>query len=74
MSVVKSNDLCMNCLRPGHFVKQCRSMNRCRRCQKSHHTLLHAEQGADDSTTPETGVTLTANAIAVGSALDYLHG
>ena len=25
MATVKSNDLCVNCLRPGHFVKQCRS-------------------------------------------------
>lgn len=25
MSAVKSNDLCVNCLRPGHFVRQFRS-------------------------------------------------
>ena len=29
MSAVKSNELCINCLRPGHFMKQCRSANRC---------------------------------------------
>ena len=33
----------MNCLRPGHFIKQCRSLNRCRKCQRAHHTLLHLE-------------------------------
>ena len=40
---LKSNGLCLNCLRPGHFVKECTSMNRCRKCQKPHHTLLHRE-------------------------------
>ena len=43
ISTLKTNDLCMNCLRPGHFVKQCRSLHRCRKCQKPHHTLLHVD-------------------------------
>ena len=43
VSAIKGNGLCMNCLRPGHFVKQCASTQRCRRCQKPHHTLLHLE-------------------------------
>ena len=29
------NDLCMKCLRPGHCVKQCKSLHRCRKCQTS---------------------------------------
>lgn len=37
VSTLKSNNLCLNCLRPGHFVKQCTSVHRCRRCQKPHH-------------------------------------
>ena len=41
MSTLKLHDLCINCLRPGHFVKQCNSSNRCRTCQKPHHTLMH---------------------------------
>ena len=41
MSTIKSNKLCLNCLRPGHFSKQCPSLNRCRKCQKPHHTLIH---------------------------------
>ena len=40
---LKLNNLCINCLRPGHFVKDCRSLNRCKTCQKSHHTLLHVD-------------------------------
>lgn len=31
---LKSNNLCMNCLQPGHFMKQCKSLYRCRHCQK----------------------------------------
>lgn len=41
MSTIKSNELCFNCLRPGHFSKQCPSLNLCSKCQKPHHTLIH---------------------------------
>ena len=44
ISTLKSQDLCLNCLRPGHFVKQCKSLHRCRRCQNPHHTLLHVDR------------------------------
>ena len=40
---MKSNNLCLNCLRPRYFVKRCTSVHCCRRCQKPHHTLLHVE-------------------------------
>ncbi len=43
MGVLKSKSLCLNCLKPGHFVKECTSTNRCRKCQKLHHTLLHVD-------------------------------
>lgn len=43
MSILKSNDLCLNCLRPGHFLRDCKSIHRCRTCQKPHHSLLHNE-------------------------------
>ena len=43
MTTLKANDLCMNCFKPGHYVKQCKSLHRCRKCQKQHHTLLHIE-------------------------------
>ena len=43
VSTLKSNGLCLNCLRPGHFVKDCTSVHRCKKCQRSHHTLLHIE-------------------------------
>ena len=43
LSTLRSNNLCINCLKPGHFTKECQSSNRCKRCQKPHHTLLHLE-------------------------------
>jgi len=42
LTMVRSNNLCLNCLKPGH-ISNCGSSNRCRRCQKPHHTLLHSE-------------------------------
>ena len=48
-SLLKSNNMCLNCLRPGHHVKSCKSLHKCRVCQKPHHTLLHIE---DKSGTP----------------------
>ena len=52
ISTLKANDLCMNCLHPGHFVKQCKSVHRCKRCHGSHHTLLHVDQ--KEQNTPPT--------------------
>ena len=49
MSILKSNDLCMNCLKPGHFVKQCKSVYRCKVCQRPHHSLLHVESRSENS-------------------------
>ena len=43
VSILKEHGICINCLRPGHFVRQCQSQNRCRKCQRPHHTLLHVE-------------------------------
>ena len=43
MQVVKVNRLCTNCLGGGHFKNQCKSLHKCKVCQKSHHTLLHSE-------------------------------
>ena len=43
LSTVRSSNVCLNCLKPGHFSKNCGSNNRCRKCQKPHHTLLHIE-------------------------------
>ena len=58
-SILKSRKLCLNCLCPGHFVKQCRSVNCCQRCQKPHHTLLHVEAKEEVPDSPPTVEPLT---------------
>ena len=54
LSTLKDNNLCLNCLKPGHFVRECKSLYRCRKCQKPHHSLLHVEQRDPPSTQPST--------------------
>jgi hypothetical protein len=41
--IVKDKKLCWNCLGLGHYTSQCRSKNTCRKCNQTHHTLLHDE-------------------------------
>ena len=54
VSTLKTNNLCMNCLGTNHFVKQCKSIHRCKQCQKPHHTLLHIEGAKNISSTHVT--------------------
>ena len=42
-SVLKTNNLCVNCLTGGHYKRQCKSTHKCKICHKPHHTLLHIE-------------------------------
>ena len=64
IELLRSNN-CLNCLRPGHFVK-CRSLNHCKHCQRPHHTLLHQEK--EDTTTkpnsPTTPTTTSESTVA----------
>ena len=43
ISILKANNLCVNCLSDSHFKKHCKSIHKCKVCQKPHHTLLHLE-------------------------------
>ena len=53
VSIIQENKLCMNCLKSGHFSRQCGSNNRCRKCQKPHHTLIHDDtKGSSQSEQP----------------------
>ncbi|XP_073956541.1 uncharacterized protein [Choristoneura fumiferana] len=38
---VQTNNLCFNCLNPGHAVFACRQTTKCRICNRKHHSLLH---------------------------------
>ena len=50
--------LCTNCLGTGHFKNQCKSLHRCKVCQKPHHTILHLEsQSRADPKSRDKGAT-----------------
>ena len=49
VSTLITNDLCLNCLGPGHFVKQCKSDYRHRKCQRPNHTALHIDKTGYDT-------------------------
>ena len=51
LSTLKDNSLC---LKPGHFVHDCKSLHHCRKCQKPHHSLLHMEPKDPPSTQPSS--------------------
>lgn len=59
LSVLKAHNMCLNCLGPGHFVRNCQSNSHCQRCQKPHHTLLHVESRSEEPP-PPTSATPTS--------------
>ncbi len=65
LSVVKNNGLCMNCLKIGHFLKECKSPHHCRTCQKPHHTLLHVDAH-------ESNPSVVSSNISTGALSDTL--
>ena len=34
ISILRSNNLCINCLKPNHFARQCPSLHKCKKCKK----------------------------------------
>lgn len=38
---VKDANLCMNCLKVSHFVRNCKNTSSCKTCGRKHNTLLH---------------------------------
>lgn len=55
---VKELKLCLNCLRSGHFLSNCRSAG-CKKFQGKHNTMLHlpkyeAESDPKESSKPES--------------------
>ncbi|KAG1656183.1 hypothetical protein GQR58_024091 [Nymphon striatum] len=57
-SMVKSHKLCFNCLKPGHCVKDCYSKFSCKTCAKRHHTTLHRQKFATESSTSSEPVNI----------------
>ena len=65
---VNSNNLCNNCLKPGHSASICRSSYRCKTCQGEHNSLLH-EGGRPPATQTSQGTVHTATATNSSSVL-----
>ena len=49
----------MNCLKVEHMANKCRAPQSCRKCRKSHHTLLHI----DSNKPPENSMTETVSTV-----------
>ena len=49
-SHVWSFNLCFNCLGSGDKTKDCRSISRCKKCSKPHHTTLHRNFPSSNAT------------------------
>lgn len=56
LELVRENGLCLNCLKSGHFANRCPCTQKCKKCQKPHHSWLHIDQPneAKEPTTPAT--------------------
>ncbi|XP_036344939.1 uncharacterized protein LOC118754180 [Rhagoletis pomonella] len=53
----KRYDLCINCLSNGHRIAQCPSKNRCRTCNRAHHTMLHHDNASQSPSTASSSTT-----------------
>ena len=51
LAIVRKQNLCMNCLRHGHFSSQCQSSQKCKKCSGAHHTLLHRDASKSERET-----------------------
>ena len=71
LSLLKENGHCLNCLKPGHFLRQCPTDQHCRKCQKPHHTWLHIEKDAGASKVK--GPTTTKAISSHASHLETCH-
>ena len=49
--LAKERSLCFNCLRLGHAANKCFSNNRCKVCKSRHHSLVHPEVAAINTST-----------------------
>lgn len=50
ISKTKQLNLCLNCLKSNHHVRDCKSTSTCRTCHKKHNTLLHISNSSSGST------------------------
>ncbi|XP_049873590.1 uncharacterized protein LOC126375230 isoform X3 [Pectinophora gossypiella] len=67
-------NLCLNCLRRGHSVKDCRLDGRCRECRQQHNTLLHVDQNVNKDNNQVYQSTSIPISLAAQSASQVLLG
>ena len=53
--MARESDVCFNCLNTGHLQAQCLSIQRCQKCQRPHHTLLHCTNESTSRTGASQG-------------------
>ncbi|XP_065094221.1 uncharacterized protein LOC135714779 [Ochlerotatus camptorhynchus] len=59
---IRRLQLCRNCLRKGHLVRECPSSSSCRKCRNRHHTqLCHEETSTGENHHPTTSKTTTTH-------------
>ena len=67
MEHVRTNNLCQNCLKPGHAPSDCRSEYKCRVCRGQHNTMVHPDGSVSN---PHQ---VAGNTNHVNSSTDVLH-
>ncbi|XP_052218332.1 uncharacterized protein LOC127835952 [Dreissena polymorpha] len=53
VQIVKQKKMCFNCLSNSHQVALCKSHNRCRNCQRKHHTAICEQRNTRSSLNPD---------------------
>ena len=54
--LIRKNGFCMNCLKAGHMANKCRASPACKKCRKTHHTLLHSNYSKPSEEPPTENV------------------
>ena len=65
LSTIHSSNVCLNCLKPGHFSKSCASNYCCKKCQKPHHTLLHCDSKSPSDIKEKPSETVAPSTLAM---------
>ena len=60
-TILKKNVFCLNCLKPGHHLKQCPLVHRCQGFQRPHHTWSHLDKEANPQRQTNASPSLSQN-------------
>ncbi|XP_044574182.1 uncharacterized protein LOC123258378, partial [Drosophila ananassae] len=72
-ATAKEKSVCFNCLKPGHFTRQCESKFNCRICHARHHTLLHVQPAANAQGFAATTISSQDTAQTVSTGREDQH-